>query len=155
MRDRIEAEVSAGGDLPYLSAVVKETFRLHPPVWLLLRDVLRPTRLGEWAFTPGDRLMICLRLLHSDPRWWAEPEVFNPDRWLGSRRLANPSVYLPFGTGPRACFGARLATVQLLAGLVYLWAHTRIELDDPDDMRETYSALLFPAQGHGRLWLRS
>jgi len=154
VRDRIEAGLSANGNLSYLSAVVKETLRLHPPVWLLQREVLRPTRLGEWSFVPGDRLMICLRLLHRDPRWWADPEVFNPDRWLGSRRLAHPFIYLPFGTGSRACLGARLAAVQLRAGLAYLWAHTRIELDDPDDMRETCAALLFPANSGCRLWLQ-
>lgn len=155
VRDRLEAELPAGSDRPYLSALVKEVLRLHPPVWQLQREALVPADLGGWTFRPGDRLLICPWLLHRDPRWWTDPEAFDPDRWLGPERLAHPSVYLPFGAGARACLGARLATYQLHAGLAYLWSHTRIELDEPGDTAEgCAAALLFPAQSGGRILLR-
>ena len=52
---------------------------------------------------PDDRALIGVVLL---AKYWDEPEVFRPDRFLGDY---NRDAFLPFATGPRACIGRRLA----------------------------------------------
>ena len=74
-------------------------------------------------------------LLHRDPRWWAEPERFRPDRWLQRDRAAGDrfdpkrpgpprGAYLPFGAGPRMCIGEQFAWTEgavMLAELGRTW----------------------------------
>lgn len=143
----LRQEVAEPAERRYLAAVISETLRLHPPVWLLMRDVLQATELGGWSLRPGDRLMMCPRLLHRDSRWWSSPESFDPDRWSAPA----PAAYLPFGAGPRACLGARLATVQLTGALALLWGRLTVEVGDADDMRESFSTLAYPARCPGRI----
>jgi unspecific monooxygenase len=149
---RARQEVAGTGNRSYIAAVIKETLRLHPPIWLMLRDVLRPIEIEGWPLRPGDRLMICPRLLHVDPRWWSAPEVFDPDRWQAPHPAGATTAYLPFGTGPRACPGARLATIQLVDGLAFLWGHTTVELHVAN-MSERFAALAYPARCHGSVRL--
>lgn len=108
---------------------------------------------GDGALRPGDRVMICPRLLHTDPRWWSAPDTFDPDRWLRPRTPEATAAYLPFGTGPRACPAARLATAQLVDGLAALWADATIELDDVADVGERLAALAYPARCRGSVRL--
>ena len=61
-----------------------------------------------------------------DPRWFPDPETFDPGRWLDPGRQAAPRhAYLPFGTGPRACIGEQFAWAEattVLAVLAQTWA---------------------------------
>jgi len=53
--------------------------------------------------------------------YWKDPEVFDPERWMKDGQYnprAGPS--LPFSAGPRACFGFKLALLDLKLFLVYL-----------------------------------
>lgn len=93
--------------LPLAEAVVRETLRLTPPVWLTTRVVREPTDLGGWALRPGDEVLTTTYLIHRDPRWWSDPDEFDPDRWRTER--PPHGVFLPFGAGPRYCVGAALA----------------------------------------------
>lgn len=61
-------------------------------------------------------------VLHRDPRWFAEPERFDPDRF--GARSARPAAYIPFGAGGRQCLGealARAEAVLVLAALLSQW----------------------------------
>jgi cytochrome P450 len=62
---------------------------------------------------------------HRDPRFWREPERFDPGRWLDGATDAPPFVYLPFGGGRRECPARSLATMQVVLSLATLarsWA---------------------------------
>lgn len=66
--------------------------------------------------------------------------AYMPERWLkGNHPLAcpahkatNPFVYLPFGFGPRACVGRRIATLELDVILKRLLEKYRVEYHYPD-----------------------
>jgi len=52
-------------------------------------------------------------VMHRDPRYYDEPERFNPDRWLDERFKRAPKfAYFPFGGGPRTCIGASFAAME-------------------------------------------
>jgi len=54
----------------------------------------------------GQKIIIPTFSLHFDPRYFSDPEVFNPERFSTKKKAMIPNgVYLPFGDGPRICIG--------------------------------------------------
>jgi cytochrome P450 len=51
--------------------------------------------------------------MHRDPRFFPEPERFNPERWNSETRTNPPRFrYFQFGGGPRACIGEPFALTE-------------------------------------------
>ncbi|CAN6459951.1 unnamed protein product [Victoria cruziana] len=72
-------------NLFYLQAAVKEALRLAPPTPLLaLRESLEDCLVGGFHVPAGTRLMVNLWTIHHDPRVRNDPEMFRPERFLGS-----------------------------------------------------------------------
>ena len=138
--DATPGELPAGDladALPLTTAVLAETLRLWPPSWMFSRRVVEPVVLGGRTVEVGTMCLISPALLHRDPRWWAEPERFLPDRWLrrlpGERDRFDPKApgqprgaYLPFGAGPRMCIGEQFAWVEAATMLAELGRRWRI-----------------------------
>jgi cytochrome P450 len=87
--------------------VVRETLRLNPPAIAALRRLAAAREVGGHRLPAGVVAMVPIPLLHRDPRAWAEPDEFRPDRWRAGE--ASRSVFLPFGDGARRCLGEHLA----------------------------------------------
>jgi cytochrome P450 len=126
--------------LPLTTAVLAETLRLWPPSWMFSRRVLEPVVLGGRTLQVGTMCLISPALLHRDPRWWAEPEQFRPDRWLrrepGKADRFDPKcpgqprgAYLPFGAGPRMCIGEQFAWSEAATMLAELGRSWRLRID--------------------------
>ncbi|WP_169808933.1 cytochrome P450 [Microtetraspora fusca] len=96
------------------NAFVRETLRLHPPTWLISRSITAPTELGGFRLLPGDNILVSPYLLHHDRRYFADPDDFRPQRWLGPDNADHNPAYLPFGAGPQICRGAALATTEMI-----------------------------------------
>lgn len=111
--------------LPFTAAVVEETLRLHPPVWLLPRRAIGPDRVGAHLVTANSDVLICPYTLHRDGALWEEPDQFRPERFA-SGRGRTAYAYLPFGAGPRVCVGSHLG--MLNAVLVTAAVTQRVEL---------------------------
>ena len=138
--DRDSSSVGGPADrLPLTMAVLAETLRLWPPSWMFSRRLLEALPLGGRTVPAGTMCLVSPLLLHRDPRWWPEPEVFRPDRWLGgetdgSRRFdpkgpGQPrGAYLPFGAGPRMCIGEQFAWSEAATMLAELGRSWRIRL---------------------------
>jgi cytochrome P450 len=127
--------------LPLTMAVLAETLRLWPPSWMFSRRVLEPVVLGGRAVQVGTMCLVSPALLHRDPRWWAEPEQFRPDRWLrcaaGQADRFDPKApgqprgaYVPFGAGPRMCIGEQFAWSEAATMLAELGRSWRIRVHD-------------------------
>jgi cytochrome P450 len=117
IRDRAVAELNGVSSaaslpaLPYLSAVVSEALRMHPAVPIVMRRLTAPLTVGGLAWEPGDIIGIAVPAVHFDPTIWADPNRFNPDRFLA--KAPTPFEYLPFGGGFRRCPGAAFAAYEL------------------------------------------
>lgn len=112
-------------DLPRLmlaERVVNESLRLYPPAWLIGREAGQDFEIGGHLIRAGTPLYTSPWVLHRDPRIWAEPVSFRPDRWDGhSERKLPRFAYMPFGGGPRVCIAQRFAVMEavlILASLV-------------------------------------
>ncbi|MDE1156015.1 MAG: cytochrome P450 [Acidobacteriaceae bacterium] len=127
-QERIREEVTAltGGTRPlspadyprlrWSAAVIKESLRLYPPVWSMGREATRQTVLGGEPIAPGTDVWLCIHKLHRDPRWFAQPEAFLPERWI-DQPAPRPYTYVPFGIGPRVCIGQHFATMETVLGI--------------------------------------
>jgi len=100
--------------LGYLRQTIEETMRLYPaaPV-LITRRTTKPAVLGSWQMPARTMFMLPVQLMHRDPRWFAQPEVFRPERFAPDAPPVPRGAYLPFGTGPRVCLGQHLAMTEM------------------------------------------
>ncbi|XP_027338962.1 flavonoid 3'-monooxygenase-like [Abrus precatorius] len=109
--------------LPYLQAVVKETFRLHPSTPLSLpRVAAESCEIFGFHIPKGATLLVNVWAIARDPKEWANPLEFRPERFLPGGEKADVDVkgndfeVIPFGAGRRICPGMSLGLrmVQLL-----------------------------------------
>lgn len=99
--------------LPYLSQVVDEALRLHPPIPMFPREPLHDIELGGYRIPGGTAIFVSPHAAHRDPRHWTDPDTFDPDRFGPDRPKPQPYTYLPFGGGARRCIGAPLAEFEI------------------------------------------
>jgi cytochrome P450 len=120
-------------DLPrleYVRAVFAETMRLYPPAWITARRALVPVDVGPYALRPGDVAIVSQYVSHRDPRYFPDPERYDPDRWLGGAALPK-FAYFPFGGGNRVCVGESFAWMEGV--LVLATMLQRVDLTRVDD----------------------
>ena len=102
-----------------VKAWVQETLRLYPAAWMISRRVAPEGDSGGPPFLPGTHVFICPYTVHRSPQFWKCPEQFDLGRFLPPRDSdIAPASYLPFGIGPAACPGSRLA-MQILVAYLY------------------------------------
>ncbi|HEX6443423.1 MAG TPA: cytochrome P450, partial [Stellaceae bacterium] len=107
--------------LVYTRAVVQESLRLYPPAYGIFRIARRADEAAGVEVPKGAVVMIAPWLLHRHRKLWAEPDRFDPGRFLPGAPPPNRFAYLPFGIGPRVCIGAQFALTEatlVLARLV-------------------------------------
>ena len=99
--------------LPYADKVVRESMRLYPPAWSLARTVAKEIELAGYRLPVGANVVMSPWILHRDPRFFEQPEQFNPERWTAETAQRLPRfAYFPFGGGPRLCIGASFAIME-------------------------------------------
>ncbi|KAM0856373.1 hypothetical protein ACQ4PT_049187 [Festuca glaucescens] len=94
--------------LPYLQALVKETFCLHPPGPFMLPQQAQATvRVTGYMVPQGARVMVNLWAIGRDESILAEPDKFMPERFLGKTMDFRGVDFelIPFGAGRRICPG--------------------------------------------------
>jgi cytochrome P450 len=129
-----EADAVLGGNaaqfadyqrLPYARAVIDETLRLYPPAWLITRNSLGDDSLGGYEVPEGSLIIMSPWLLHRHPGVWANPDRFDPQRFIDGE--IDRSAFIPFGAGPRQCIGRDFAYVEAVLLLSSLVAHFDLE----------------------------
>lgn len=99
--------------LPFTRAVLSESMRLYPPAWVIGREPLADFEAGGYRVRAGTVVMLSPWITHRDPRWWSDPERFDPGRWTAENEAALPRfAYFPFGGGPRKCIGEGFAWTE-------------------------------------------
>ena len=112
-------------NLPFTRRILAESLRLYSPAWVIGRRALSDYQLGNYGINRGDIVLIAQCVMHTDPRYWENPDAFDPDRWTPEAEAARPKfAYFPFGGGPRVCIGEQFAWMEemlLLAALGQQW----------------------------------
>lgn len=112
-------------DLKYLRLVIKETLRLHPPAPLLIpREAMESCKILGYDVPKGATVLVNAWAIGRDPKHWADPEEFKPDRFDSGMVdfKGTDFEYIPFGAGRRMCPGMTFAQASMeivLASLLY------------------------------------
>lgn len=106
-----------------------ETLRLHPPFGIIPRKCTQDYKIEntDIVIEEGTSILLPVAALHSDAKYFDEPNEFRPDRFDNEQMAHKP--YFPFGEGPRKCIGLRLAKLEIKIGLVLLLQKFYFELD--------------------------
>ncbi|KAL1132417.1 hypothetical protein AAG570_010372 [Ranatra chinensis] len=119
-------------NLPYLDAVISETLRYYPPGTVMTKictkDILLRSEGKEYPIKKGMTVALPILSVHRDAKYFAEPEKFDPDRFLNVSN--NIDGYLPFSVGPRACLGSRFALTMTKIALVALMLNFEVSPKD-------------------------
>ncbi|XP_026324948.1 uncharacterized protein LOC113233928 [Hyposmocoma kahamanoa] len=109
-------------NMVYMDMVVSETMRLWPPNFNLDRYCNKDYNLGkpndkathDFVIREGDGLQIPVWAIHRDPKYYPNPDNFDPDRFSEETKYKiQPFTYMPFGLGPRNCIGSRFALCEV------------------------------------------
>lgn len=99
--------------LSYTDKVVRETLRLFPSAYVMGRQAIEDTQLGEYHIPRGTNLVISPWLMQRDARFWDHPLEFDPDRWTETtQKTMDQFAWFPFGAGPRICIGKAFAMLE-------------------------------------------
>lgn len=137
----VEAELAAqldavlGGRTPtfedvsrlgYVRALLAEAMRLYPPAWITARRATEAVTIGGYRLRRRDVVIVSQWVTHRDPRFWSEPERFDPARFL--RPLpAERFAYFPFGAGTRMCIGEAFAWTEGILAIATIAQRVRLE----------------------------
>ena len=134
--------------LTYLDAVVSESLRIYSPAAWIQRETVCDHVLetdGKFYKIPvGTLLNIPIYATHHNPKYFKDPETFDPERFMLDRKHEIiPYTYLPFAVGPRNCIGKRFALIQLKACLAYLLQKYRFVRTEETDVPLDFSSSTF------------
>jgi cytochrome P450 len=111
-------------ELPLLECVVKESLRLFPPAIIGQRIAMSTCELGGYELAAGTTIVYSEFITHRMPELYAEPNRFQPERWLTLER--SPYEYLPFSAGQHGCIGASFAMQELKTVLAMMLQRYRL-----------------------------
>ena len=114
-----------------LERSVRECERLHPPLIILIRKVLRPLQYLGYTVPEGALAVVSPALSHRLPHLFADPQRFDPERFAPPRSEEKQHLYtlIGFGGGKHRCMGEKFAILQLKAIWTVLLDRFDFELD--------------------------
>jgi cytochrome P450 len=134
-------------ELRYLEQVIKETLRLYPPLHLGTRVTATDLEFKNYHLPAGERILYSVYLTHRHPRYWPNPEQFDPTRFTPEQENSRlPFTFVPFGGGARICLGVLFAQIEAKVVLARILQNFKLELIK-DRVRPHMGATLEPYPG--------
>ena len=100
--------------LGWTTACLQESQRYFSAVWIIARRAIDDDVIGTHHIRRGTTVVIPIHHIHHDPRWWTDPETFDPNRFFPPSKDRPRSAYLPFGGGRRICIGQSFALMEMV-----------------------------------------
>ena len=122
------------GKLKYISAILRETLRLHCPITELKVTPLEDTVIGgKYAIKKDEPVIMFLHKVHTDPKVYGDDALeWKPERMLDEAFNAlPPNAWKPFGNGIRACIGRAFAWQEALLSTAMLLQNFNFTFADP------------------------
>ncbi|RIB08861.1 cytochrome P450 [Gigaspora rosea] len=139
--------------LKYCEAIIKEVDRIIPVLSLFARYPLEPIEVGGYQWPAGTQFQFDIVSLQRHKDYWSNPEIFDPDRFFldnksesylnvknddlkddhndkEDQKVGQKYSFIMFGGGMRICPGRRLAMIELLSLMVYVFGKYDVELID-------------------------
>ncbi|KAK9852579.1 hypothetical protein WJX84_011218, partial [Apatococcus fuscideae] len=173
------------GQMTYLKAVIKESMRMLPVNAIgTVRQTDRAIQLGEYKIPKGLNVWVSSYAAHNNPKYWDEPEVFKPERFLqpGAENVPEPKYpeatanghlpngtaktgsgtkakrFFPFSQGMRNCVGKNLGELTVQAFMAVFCSHFTVqlapEMGGVEGVRERQEIML-TLRPHGGMWVHA
>ncbi|CAH1395149.1 unnamed protein product [Nezara viridula] len=143
-------------EMKYVEMVITETLRKHPPVIALSRKSVKPYKIPntDLELPKGFITIIPVYSIHHDPRYYPDPEKFEPERFSEeNKHKLVKSTYLPFGDGPRICIGLRFARMEMKIAIAKLIMKYKLSLNSKTITPLQYSSKTLFLVPVGGLWV--
>ena len=135
-------------NLPYTEMIAREAMRLYPPAAGFAREPIEDVTIGGYLVPKGSLVTVNTYALQRDPRFFDNPERFDPERFAAGWEERIPRyAYLPFGGGPRVCIGNGFAMMEarlVLATLAQRWS---LSLEPRQDIKPIQLVTVRPKDG--------
>jgi sterol 14-demethylase len=116
-------------ELTFTENAVKETLRLHPPLFMLVRVVKQDFVYKQWFIPEGTWIVISPTVSHQIGGVFRDPARFDPDRFAPPREEDKRDfAFIAFGGGRHKCLGNAFAILQVKAILALLLGQYEFEL---------------------------
>ncbi|KAF0430582.1 cytochrome P450 [Gigaspora margarita] len=156
--------------LKYCEAIIKEVERMIPVVNLLGRYPTEPIEVGGYQWLANTMFQFDLVSLHRHKDYWPNPEIFDPNRFFldnnksesylnvknddlkddhnekDDQNIGQKYSFVMFGGGYRICPGRKLAMIELLSLMVYVFGKYNVELIDMKAPLKTRSSTITSCQ---------
>ncbi|KAL7041073.1 hypothetical protein ACKWTF_000618 [Chironomus riparius] len=126
-------------NMPYLRAVVKESFRLFPVVLGNVRMTTKDIVISGYQVPANTHVAMQPVFDLTSEKLFPNGTQFLPERWLREQTegcpragATNPFTFLPFGFGARSCVGKRIAELELETLVANIIRNFKIEWHYPD-----------------------
>lgn len=166
VQERLHAELAGAGPeaagtieqlgaLRYLDAVIDESLRLFPPVWIFNRLAEEDDEIDGVRIPKGSAMQIVPYVIHRRADLWQDADRFDPTRFLegGEASRQHRCAYIPFGAGARMCIGAGFSLLEAKAALSVVCRTFRFELEGEDTVRAAPVFMSLRPHGGPRLRL--
>lgn len=165
LREEVRKAITKDGEITYenicgmeyLGQVISETLRMYPSLHGFVQRACDVDYEYKGKVFPKETVIgVPVMRMHYDPRFWNEPEKFDPERFSSeNKHKINPMAYLPFGAGPRNCIASRYSELLMRVTLATLVSSHKL-LPNESEPKTTGSfrasfILLIPDKG---IWLR-
>ncbi|KAK6939680.1 Cytochrome P450 [Dillenia turbinata] len=145
---RLIDETDLGG-LPYLRSIILETLRMYPITPIITpHESSNDCTVGGYHVPRGTILFVNIWSIQNNPKFWADPRTFNPERFLGVEGGRDGFKFMPFGSGRRGCPGEGFAIlmIALVLGSIIQCFDWERNHENLIDMSEGIGFLLSKAQ---------
>lgn len=122
--------------LPLARACFDEAQRLQGGLVINPKTALVDDEMGGYRIAAGTTILYSSLALQRDPRFWPEPNRYNPDRFLNNE--ADLRAFVPFGRGQRLCLGMRMAYIEAVLTIATAYQRYRFELPKGYEARHQY-----------------
>jgi cytochrome P450 family 138 len=144
----VEEADNGGSELR--TATILEVQRARTVIDLAGRHVYPESyQLGEWVIPRGYSIIVNIGRIHENPDVFADPERFDPQRYIGGKPSA--FAWIPFGGGTRRCVGAAFANMEMDVVLRTVLRHFTIDSTTAADERRFCRGVAFTPKNGGRV----
>lgn len=156
IRDRVMAELTEVLDgapvgvehlpkLTYVRQVADEVLR-HYAALLLMRRTVTNVDLGGVSVPADHEVIVSPHAMHHDPRYFANPGFFDPDRWAPDRvGELTRHAYMPFSTGAYQCIGSTFAHTEMAVVVAAILSRVQLTQAPGKPMRAKMTILPVPS----------
>lgn len=132
--------------LKFTEMIAKESMRLYPPAFGLGREAIQDCEIGGFRVPARSQVFVFQWATQRDPRFFAEPHEFRPERWSEEDKDLPRYAYFPFGGGPRVCIGNYFAMIEIVLLLATIGQRFRLTRAD-DRPVDLYPAMSLRPRG--------